>query len=478
MLGAIFSIILTRTLSQQEYGTWGLISGLIGYVMIINLIISFWSTRETARKIESGKTAVFGNMILSIVAVIVYVFTSIFISNQAQINLDVILFSSILIPMMFLHGILVAIHFGWKPNVISYATLFFGISQVSFGILFVYYLDLRIYGIIFTNLFAYAISIIILLKYAKYHLKNQIKLIFLKSWFRLSWIPLYPGLSILIDTLGIIIFSTITGSVLGIAIWAAANILPGIIRNVKLISFGVYPKLLEGGDKKYLDDNISHLFYFNFLMLGIVIAFAKPALFALNPIYQGAYFVVIILAIRSFFFVLTDVFINILSGNETIDTEINPTFKQYIKSKIFYPHTLKLIQTSLFLSILSIGIIILIQNKFETMVLLNFWAIILLVSQIPITVYLYVLTKKTLNFTFNYRSILKYFISFIISFLIIYILTEIFLIYNENIFLFIPQVFQFMLLAVLFYFALTYVLDYKTRELFNSVIKEIKEKLL
>ena len=289
---------------------------------------------------------------------------------------------------------------------------------------------------------------------------------------------MYPGLSILIDTLGIIIFSTITGSVLGIAIWAAANILPGIIRNVKLISFGVYPKLLEGGDKKYLDDNISHLFYFNFLMLGIVIAFAKPALFALNPIYQGAYFVVIILAIRSFFFVLTDVFINILSGNETIDTEINPTFKQYIKSKIFYPHTLKLIQTSLFLSILSIGIIILIQNKFETMVLLNFWAIILLVSQIPITVYLYVLTKKTLNFTFNYRSILKYFISFIISFLIIYILTEIFLIYNENIFLFIPQVFQFMLLAVLFYFALTYVLDYKTRELFNSVIKEIKEKLL
>jgi len=446
--------------------------------MIINLIISYWSTRETARKIESGKTAVFGNMILSIVAVVAYLLISIFLGNQTQINLDVVLFSSILIPLMFLHGILIAIHFGWKPNIISYATLFFGIFQVLFVIFFVYYLDLGVYGIIFTNLIAYAISIIILLKYAKHHLKNQIKLIFLKSWFKLSWIPLYPGLSNLIDTLGIIIFSTITGSVLGIAIWAAANVAPGIIRNVKLISFGVYPKLLEGGDKKYLGDNISQLFYFNFLMLGLVIAFAKPALFALNPIYQGAYVVVIIIAIRFFFFVLTDVFISILGGNETIDTDKKPTFMQYVKSKLFYPHTLRLIQTSIFISIFSIGIIILIQNKFETIDLLNFWAIILLVSQIPLTFYLYVLTKKTVNFIFDYKSILKYFIAFIISFSLIYVLTEAFLIYDENIFLFVPQVLQFMILSILFYFALTYMLDYKTRKLFSSIIKEIKEKLL
>ena len=58
--GFVFTIILTRSLSQEEYGTWSLINGLFLYVMMGNTIISYWSTRETARKIESGKTTVLG----------------------------------------------------------------------------------------------------------------------------------------------------------------------------------------------------------------------------------------------------------------------------------------------------------------------------------------------------------------------------------------------------------------------------------
>jgi len=477
VVGTAYTLILTRTLSQEEYGVWGLIAGLIGYVILVNQIITYWSTRETARKIESGKTAVFGSMILSTIGFGIFIVSSIVMSYQTEIDSSVFFLASILIPIMFLHGILFAINFGWKPHVGSYANFVLGISQVPCAIIFVYHLELGVTGIIFSSFIAYSLSSLVLFRYAKNHIRNQIKLLFFKSWIKLSWIPLYPGLSLFVDNLGIIIYSSITGSVLGLAIWTAANVIPGIIRYVGQISLAVYPRLLEGGDKKYLEDNILNLFYFNFLMLGIAIAFAKPALFALNPIYQEAYLVLVILAIRNFFFVLSNVFIQNLGGNETIDISENPTFTQYIKSKLFYPHTIKLIHVSIATSILPIGLIILIQNKFETIDLLTFWATILLIFQIPLTIYLYFLTKKNLDFSLNYLIIGKYGISFAISFSLIHILSENFLVYHESVFEFIPQVLVFVILAMSLYFGLTFVLDYKTRNLFKAVTKEIRGKL-
>ena len=47
--GMIFTLIVTRRLSPEEFGTWGLVGGLITYVLISEPIISFLLTRQTAR---------------------------------------------------------------------------------------------------------------------------------------------------------------------------------------------------------------------------------------------------------------------------------------------------------------------------------------------------------------------------------------------------------------------------------------------
>ena len=52
--GLVFTLIVTRQLSQDEFGTWGLIGGLISYALIIGPIVSYWSTREIARGENSG----------------------------------------------------------------------------------------------------------------------------------------------------------------------------------------------------------------------------------------------------------------------------------------------------------------------------------------------------------------------------------------------------------------------------------------
>ena len=59
--GIVFTLIVTRQLTADEFGTWALIGGLLSYVIITETTISYWTTREIARGNESGRTALFAS---------------------------------------------------------------------------------------------------------------------------------------------------------------------------------------------------------------------------------------------------------------------------------------------------------------------------------------------------------------------------------------------------------------------------------
>ena len=46
--GLFFMIIITRTLVAEELGTWALITSLLFYGIILDPIIAYWATRDTA----------------------------------------------------------------------------------------------------------------------------------------------------------------------------------------------------------------------------------------------------------------------------------------------------------------------------------------------------------------------------------------------------------------------------------------------
>ena len=100
--GLIFILIITRTVSPQEFGTWNLISNLIFYVIIVEPIISFWATRETARGGKTGKTAILSSGVFSLGAIFVYIILADFMGFQTDANAQVLIFGAILILQHFL----------------------------------------------------------------------------------------------------------------------------------------------------------------------------------------------------------------------------------------------------------------------------------------------------------------------------------------------------------------------------------------
>ena len=160
--GMIFILIVTRSLTPEELGTWGLIGGLVTYVIIIEPIISYWALREIARGIDSGKTAVFSSGIFSIVGILAFLVIAFFVSEPTGVDVDTLFFAALMIPFTFLNRTLSSIAIGWKPQVNSYGMIVCDIAKIPAAIIFIYFMELGVTGVILSLIVAYIPSIIIL----------------------------------------------------------------------------------------------------------------------------------------------------------------------------------------------------------------------------------------------------------------------------------------------------------------------------
>ena len=103
--GLGFMIIVTRILSTQEYGTWGLINSLMIYGVVFTAIPVFWLSRETARELKTEKTGLLSSVIWSLVGILVYFLAVIVLAPQTNVDMTILLFAVILVHVSYFHKI-------------------------------------------------------------------------------------------------------------------------------------------------------------------------------------------------------------------------------------------------------------------------------------------------------------------------------------------------------------------------------------
>ena len=473
LTGLIFTIVVTRRLSQEEFGTWALIGGLITYVLIIEPIISYWTTREIARGVESGRTSLVSSSVFSIFGLVGYLIIAFFVGQKTGINLDFLYFAALLIPVMFLTKTLNAINAGWKPHSISFGYLAFELTKIPAAFLLIYFLDLGLIGAISATIIAHIANIIVLFWYAKSKLKEPFKIKTLKKWLHLFWLPLYPASNNLLFYFDVAIYSTVTGSVLGLAFWAVGNSIANLAGQADHITKGLYPKLLESGKSEFIQENLLLSFYFAIPLMIAAITFAKPGLFILNPLYISVVPVVIILSFKVFLDMFFGIYYSGMLGLEKVDLK-NSTFKEFLKSKLFFLPTIRLIQLGSYIALLTIMLLVIKIEDELTLVI--YWALISLGTEILSVLYMHKIAKKEIMLKMNWNIMMKYFVVSIATSGIAYVLMNEFLIYDESVYVFFLNLIPYLIISLFGYLGITYCIDKRTRKLLSSIINELLKK--
>ena len=70
--GIVFTLIVTRRLSPEEFGVWALIGSVISYFLIVEPILSYWTTRQIARGESVATTSLFYSTLFSLGQVPIY----------------------------------------------------------------------------------------------------------------------------------------------------------------------------------------------------------------------------------------------------------------------------------------------------------------------------------------------------------------------------------------------------------------------
>jgi len=471
--GLMFTVLVTRKLTPEEFGLWALIGSMIAYFLIMEPIVSYWTTREIARGKSVGTTSLITSSLFALCSIPLYIVASFFVSDLSQTSFNVMLFGIMLIPCFFISQTLVGINQGHKPHATSYGTLVFESLKIPVGLGLVFYLQWGVEGAIVTTLLAYIARMIIQFYYARTKLKPSLDFYLIKNWFRLAPITLYSNLSHFIWSLDVVLFAIITSSSVGIAYYTICLAIASVIGHSTMISQALYPKLLSGGSHEYVNENILRLFYFAIPLLGITIMFAKPSLFILNPIYDGLFLVVIFLAIRTFFYVINGVFYQILLGIETVDKNYENEFTKFLKSRLFSVPTIQNIHYTLYIVILVISVVFLSQNDYEIKEMVIVWSIISAALSIPFVIYTGMLVKRNVKFSLPVLEIGKYGFGTIILVITFMLTSDYILDYEASFFEFIPGVILELLICAGSYVCITYLIDRKTRKFLKAIITEV-----
>ena len=279
-----------------------------------------------------------------------------------------------------------------------------------------------------------------------------------------------PGTLLVLDVL---LVSLVTNSFIILAFWGIAHAISNKLLTTESLSQGLYTKLISNPQKEIATLNMQRTLYFAIPFLGLVIVFAKPLLHILNPIYADGFLIVIILAIKTIIAMLMNMFFTIIGAYENIDKDTNATFRQYVKSKLFFIPTLKFILAGAYLGSLSI-FLFMYSSDYDEIETVTIWALIFTILHIPFLFYGYILIKKQHKISFPIIPISKYLGITIFTAIIIHFISLNYFTYSQSIWDFLPEFLPILILGCSIYFGITFVVDKSTKELFYSIFKEIK----
>ncbi len=475
IFGLGFILIVTRSLSPEEFGTWALLLSIVNYLLISEAIISVWTIRQIARGELVGKTSVLSSGTMSLFILPVFVVYAFFVSESNQTEFEILLLGAALIPVSFVSQTLASINYGHKPHAVTISHIIFQIIKIPIALLTVLILDLAVLGVVLAVFFAFVGKILVQLYYARYKIKEKFSLRKLKWWLRYSWIPLFTHTQNFLHVIDITIYSIIIGSVIGVAYFQVAYSIAAIIQHSGTISKALYPKLLSEKNYGGIQQNFTRVLYFGILLLGITIVFSKPALFALNPLYELAWPVVIIISFRLFLNIFKTIPVAIIVGTEQVDTEINPKFSRFLKSSFFRMPKYLGFFNLVYILALALFLLFFKDSGISEIELVSWWALFGLILEIPILIFLWSYSRKFIKISFPITNSLKYVLAMLAFVGFFMITSDMILNYAISIYDFLPTLLLELVLCVGIYLVITYLIDRETRTLFKSILTELKK---
>jgi len=396
--GFAFVLMITRGVSEKEFGIWWNITDLSNYFILFSGVIPFWVTRFIAREhAGSAKTGFIANIFISVAATSIYLTLVPIVLPILQISsIYAILYILVSAQIIELHIIsaLEAVLRAKQPQTIGYAFLIFEVCKVILGFMLILQLKLGLQGALYSIIISHAIQIVFYIKLTAKEFKESIKWSYLKEWLKASPINIYDIVGNRIAAFTLILLF-VYGGELARAYHGAAATFTSIISYSSLLAFALYPRLLSGSRSEDVLVSLRLVMTFAIPMTVGVIVLSDSYLTILKANFAEARLVLLLLAISVLCLTISQVFNTVVLGTEKVDAKAKIAFRELIRTRLFFLFTIPYIESAVTLPAAFFVLTSIAKTSLEAA---TYLALILLLASLALLVVRYAIARKCLVF--------------------------------------------------------------------------------
>ena len=466
--GMIFTLLITRNTTGEQYGVWANIFDLMGYFVLLAAAIPFWSTRFVARNKEgSTKTGLVANLIIGVISVVFYIPLVPFITsalNVAQAYVVLYFMVSAQIIGSYLTNQLEATLRAERPQAVGYGLLVAEITKIALAYVLIVRLQQPLSGAMVSLTIAILIQIAYYLKLVSPSLKQKTQWNYVREWLKGSITNIYYLIGNQIAAV-IFIMLFVFGSHTARADYLAAATIANIIGYSSFLSFALYPRLLANKSLEDVTTSLKLVLMFAIPMAAGVMAIPDSFLTILKEQYAEAAPLLLILAIDALVLTISGFYQYVLFGVEKLDEKATIPIRQLVKSDIFKVFTLSYIHSAI-----TLPLAYYVLTNFasgQAVQAAMYVAAITMTTRLAMFIVLYILVRRTLKVIVPWTSIGKYVFAGAIMGSALYL---------------IPHPTRIALILVtavaggILYLALLLAIDKEARTLIKSILQEIRGK--
>jgi len=462
--GGCFILLITRSLSVDDFGTWGVLYSLLAYVIFFAPAVNYWQTREIARGEKSGSTSLLSVIFLSIIGFIVY-YTALMSFGFSEVtDHDLLLFGIMMIPCLLLESVLSCILLGSRPHYVAVGWLVKDMIKIPFGFLFVMNFEWGLMGAVMAVVISHILSLSYLIYLSRDYIRVRVRIGYLRKWLKLSWLPLFGSAPRTLHLSDVALFTYLLSSVSWTGYFVVVNMIAMGMTYVDRLTYGIYPMILGTRNKSQFRIILHLLIYFSLLLLLLSVTFAEPALTIMNPVYSSAVYAVMILSLAYLFRSLSNLFFVSLEALEEVDKK-EFTLKQCVQSRLFFFPMISTIKSVTYVILFVIMISWMASVGVDDISYIEYWTALILLSEVSLFLFMFRIAKREFDFCAksDLITISKYVFTTIILSSLFYFVYDLYPVHNNDLFTFVFVLLFHVLVVSLSYLYVTFMIDTGTR---------------
>jgi len=469
----MFTILVTRRLSEEAFGTWQFYLSLLYYFVIPSSIVNYWLTRDIGRGRKVARSGVIFSSTISMISAVVFVFLSPVFRESVNIDTQTLLAFTFWIIVMCCVSSLEAICYGIQPQTVGYGAIIFETSKVIFGAILVGYLKYSLFGAVLSIDLALVTQALFYYSRIPKHLREKPYLRDVERWFKSSWVPLISILPWLVFIQDAVVVTIISGSILPITYIRAANVFAGVISFSGALAAGLYPKLLSGGTGKDVEESLELVLLFLIPMTCGQLILAEPLLYILRKEYALAHNVLRVMVAISAVSTMKDLFSKVILGTEKTDIDESPSWRNLVKSYLMKIPLTESLGSITYILMASVATKILSDSNSPPLLISLSTVACLLIVNTSLMLYYIRVSRRVISFSLNLKRIFKFLFSTMVMGVVIFVF------YpesakSEQILTVLLHLIPVILIAALTYFATLFIIDRDFRELLKKSFKTLK----